>query len=102
MSEPKVSEVLMLAKDKIIDGWVPHCPRVSREETCAIAAIGTAYEELARSGFSLKEETYQRFFEDAIGTPGHLVASWSDSGPKQKVIDGFDAAIRLAKEREQS
>lgn len=107
MSEPKISEVLMLVKDKIIDGWVPRIP-IRDHEICALRAMTQACSESSLE-FKTAYRTVFDLVTEAVGAEGQTASNrgfsimrWSDSGPKQKVIDGFDAAIRLAKEREQS
>lgn len=95
MSEPKVSEVLMLAKDKLIDGWSSD-PYPGSDRICALIALSRAAMELQS-----RETPAGYILCEAAGISPGETTRWSDSGPKQKVIDGFDAAIRLAKEREQ-
>ena len=102
----RVVDVLLLAKDKLIDGWVPHAPRhadeTNKREHCAVTAISYAskevlgYDHLFSSG--QEHATALNLMHEIVGK-GSL-GDWSDSGPKQKVIDGFDEAIRLAKERD--
>lgn len=103
MSEPKASEVLMLAKDKVIDSWVPRVPHVNTDEVCAVTAILHATDEFECSSRFVNDTFIHLQRVLPLGTEFNWVrmTEWNDSGPKQKVIDGFDAAIRLAKEQEQ-
>lgn len=98
MSE--VVDILLAAKDKIIDGWVGHCPRAD-DQTCVLLALGDATTEL--TGY-LRISTLNAasdFIKEAAGLKSTLLDRWNDSQTdKQVVIDAFDAAIRLAKERE--
>ena len=87
----EVVDVLLAAKDRIIDGWVPHAPR-RHGEVCAAAAI---FREDAQ--WSVEIDALD-LLQQTIGTG---ITVWNDAQTdKQVVIDAFDAAIRLAKERE--
>lgn len=107
----EVVDILLSAKDKIIDGWVPHPPR-GVPENCSVTALVQATQEvLGRSSLFSDPRNPEHFAEHLVreaalwgGSSRSISMSlgeWNDSQTdKQVVIDAFDAAIRLAKERE--
>lgn len=103
-----VTNILLSAKDKIIDGWVPHPPH-DGGENCSVTALAQATQEvLGRSSLFSDPRNPEHFAEHLVreaalvrgGSSRSTLGEWNDSQTdKQVVIDAFDAAAKLAKER---